>query len=167
MRSPLYVCQRDCLHTSSDLAPWINQPLAVRKHGVCSWSKSYFHPEGTELVCSTQVSNTNGRVVTEGDYGPPCPSTISEPVRKLRHLFLFFIERREVFPVLPVTVSHSKRSFEQIRQEPVEANKLRKSLGEKLSLKLDFFMLGAFLKLLFVGQRLLAREIKWERKREE
>lgn len=128
---------------------------------------TYFHPDGTELVFSRQVPNTNGKVITGGDYGPPCPSTISEPVRKLRHLFIFFIERRQMFPVLSVTVAHSHISFEQIRQEPVEANMLRKSPGEKPTSRIDFFMSGALPKLLFVGQHLLAREIKWERKREE
>lgn len=57
----------------------------------------------------------NGSVITEEDYDPPCPSTVSVKVNKFSHLFLFVIKRMQ-FPVFPVTMAHGNRCFEHIKQ---------------------------------------------------
>lgn len=69
-----------------------------------------------------RICNMNGSVITEEDYDLPCPSTVSEKVSKLSHLFLFVIKRMQTFPV---TMAHDNRCSEQIKQLPTGVNKLR------------------------------------------
>jgi len=67
--------------------------------------------------CSPRyICHMNRSAITEEDYDPPCPSTVSEQVSKLRHLFLFVTKRMQKFPVFPVTTACDNRRFEHIKK---------------------------------------------------
>lgn len=112
--SPLHVCHSDLLQRSPDLVS--NQPPLSGWKALCVFLEQIlltFSQMESSSCSPRHTCNMNGRVVTEGDYDLPHPSTVPEKVSKLSHLFI--IKRTQKIAVLPLTMAHDNKRSEHIK----------------------------------------------------
>lgn len=112
--SPLRVCHGDLLQRSSDLVLNLPSPTGWKALFVFLEQILLTFSQMESSSCSPRhICNMNGNVITEEDYDPPHPSTVSEKVSKLSHMFV--IKRIQKIAVFPLTTAHNNKLFEHIK----------------------------------------------------